>query len=227
MPTPTTETEKSRAPLSAVTTGLTGRTMLFSAADAEIYQKHLARFFAKYSALGDDENDLVQKIVDFEWRLLRSAPLEAAIYAVGRDQCAHLVAHETDPVRREGALLAQIYFMYKKDLAAIASEERRLTNQRDKAVAKLAALQKERKDARLKELAQADKSIKACALNNLLPDFEYFGFDFSIEEFETYSARSKTFYTLTGGKSMNFDQFLLEFRAQVAAEAKESEAQAA
>ena len=223
MPTPTTETEKSRAPLSAVTTGLTGRTMLFSAADAEIYQKHLARFFAKYSALGDDENDLVQKIVDFEWRLLRSAPLEAAIYAVGRDQCAHLVAHETDPVRREGALLAQIYFMYKKDLAAIASEERRLTNQRDKAVAKLEALQKERKDARQKELDRAEKSIKACALNNLLPDFEYFGFDFSIEEFEIYSDRSKTFRTLTGGKSMNFDQFLLEFRAQVA----ESEAQAA
>ena len=223
MPTPTTETEKSRAPLSAVTTGLTGRTMLFSAADAEIYQKHLARFFAKYSALGDDENDLVQKIVDFEWRLLRSAPLEAAIYAVGRDQCAHLVAHETDPVRREGALLAQIYFMYKKDLAAIASEERRLTNQRDKAVAKLEALQKERKDARLKELDRAEKSIKACALNNLLPDFEYFGFDFSIEEFEIYSDRSKTFRTLTGGKSMNFDQFLLEFRAQAA----ESEAQAA
>jgi hypothetical protein len=223
MPTPTTETEKSRAPLSAVTTGLTGRTMLFSAADAEIYQKHLARFFAKYSALGDDENDLVQKIVDFEWRLLRSAPLEAAIYAVGRDQCAHLVAHETDPVRREGALLAQIYFMYKKDLAAIASEERRLTNQRDKAVAKLEALQKERKDARIKELDRAEKSIKACALNNLIPDFEYFGFDFSIEEFETYSVRRKTFFTLTGGKSMNFDQFLLEFRAQAA----ESEAQAA
>jgi hypothetical protein len=113
--------------------------------------------------------------------------------------------------------------MYKKDLSAIASEERRLTNQRDKAVAKLEALQKERKESRQKELARADKSIKACALNNLLPDMEYFGFDFSIEEFETFSARSKTFYTLTGGKSMNFDQFLLEFRA----EPKESEAQAA
>ena len=85
MPTPTTETEKSRAPLSAVTTGLTGRTMLFSAADAEIYQKHLARFFSKYSAVGDDENDLVQKIVDFEWRLLRSAPLEAAILHLDPD----------------------------------------------------------------------------------------------------------------------------------------------
>jgi hypothetical protein len=222
MPTPT-ETEKSRAPLSAVTTGLTGRTMLFSAADAEIYQKHLARFFAKYSALGDDENDLVQKIVDFEWRLLRSAPLEAAIYAVGRDQCAHLVAHETDPVRREGALLAQIYFMYKKDLAAIASEERRLTNQRDKAVAKLEALQKERKDARQKELDRAEKSIKACALNNLLPDFEYFGFDFSIAEVKEFLLRSKNYSILSGGKSFNFDRFLAEFRAENAA----SEAQAA
>jgi hypothetical protein len=30
------------------------------------------------------------------------------------------------------------------------------------------------------------------------------------------TAVSITFYTLTGGKSMNFDQFLLEFRAQAA-----------
>ena len=75
----------------------------------------------------------------------------------------------------------------------ISLQERRLTNQLDKAVAKLEALQKERKDARQKELARAEKSIKACALNNLLPDMEYFGFDFSIEEFETFSARSKNF----------------------------------
>jgi hypothetical protein len=101
MPTPTPETEKSRAPLSAVTTGLTGRTMLFSAADAEIYQKHLARFFAKYSAVGDDELDLVQKIVDFEWRLLRSAPLEAFVFSNGEKKMGTLRA-PVNQIRKPG-----------------------------------------------------------------------------------------------------------------------------
>jgi len=176
------------------------------------------RFFAKYSPANDDEHDLVQTIVDTEWRIRQIAPLEASIIAVGREKCAHLV-EETDPVKREGALMGAIYMTYKKDLLNISLQERRLNNQLDKALTKLGALQKERKDARIKELDRAEKSIKACALNNLIPDMEYFGFDFSIEEFETYSVRRKTFFTLTGGKTMNFDQFLTEFRAQSEAQA--------
>ena len=220
---PTSEAGKARVSLNAVKTGLTARVMLLSAEDAPIYQKHMDRFFTKYSPANDDEHDLVQTIVDTEWRIRQIAPLEASIIAVGREKCAHLV-EETDPVKREGALMGAIYMTYKKDLLNISLQERRLNNQLDKALTKLGTLQKERKDARIKELDRAEKSIKACALNNLLPDMEYFGFDFSIEEFETYSVRRKTFFTLTGGKTMNFDQFLTEFRA---AQVAGSEAQAA
>jgi hypothetical protein len=220
---PTSESGKARVALNAVKTGLTGRVMLLSAEDAPIYQKHMDRFFTKYSPANDDEHDLVQTIVDTEWRIRQIAPLEVSILSTGREKCAHLVAHIQDPAQREGALQGAIYLTYEKNLLNISLQERRLNNQLAKATSKLEALQKERKDTRQKELARADKSIKACALVNLLPDMEYFGFDFSIEEFETFSTRSKTFYTLTGGKSMNFDQFLTEFRTQAAA----SEAQAA
>ena len=216
---PTSEAGKARVALNAVKTGLTARVMLLSAEDAPIYQKHMDRFFAKYSPANDDEHDLVQTIVDTEWRIRQIAPLEASILSTGREKCAHLVAHEADPVKREGALQGVNYLTYQKDLLNISLQERRLNNRLEKATSKLEALQKERKDTRQKELARADKSIKACALNNLLPDMEYFGFDFSIEEFEAYNVRSKTFFTLTGGKSMNFDQFLTEFRAQIAATA--------
>ena len=223
---PTPESGKARVSLNAVKTGLTARIMLFSAEDAPIYQKHLDRFFSKYSPASDDEHDLVQTIVDTEWRLRQIAPLEAGIYLHRpRKMRPPRRPHPRPRPTRRRPPRRQIYLTYKKNLATIALQERRLTNQLDKAVAKLEALQKERKDARLKELDRAEKSIKACALNNLHPDFEYFGFDFSIEEFETCSARSKTF-TLTGGKSINFDQFLTEFRAQ-AAERKAVEAQAA
>jgi hypothetical protein len=215
---PASEAGKARVALNAVKTGLTGRVMLLSAEDAPIYQKHMDRFFAKYSPASDDEHDLVQTIVDTEWRIRQIAPLEASIIAMGREKCAHLV-EETDPVKREGALMGAIYMTYKKDLLNISLQERRLNNQLDKALTKLGTLQKERKDARLKELDRAEKSIKACALNNLLPDFEYFGFDFSIAEVQEFLLRSKNYSILSGGKSFNFDRFLTEFRAEIAATA--------
>ena len=216
---PTSESGKARVSLNAVKTGLTARIMLLSAEDAPIYQKHLDRFFTKYSAANDDERDLVQTIADTEWRLRQIAPLEAGIYSTRRAQIAPLVAHIEDPVQREGALISEIYLAFKKDLTNIALQERRLSNQLDKAVSKLEALQKERKDARQREVSQAEKSIKACEANNIEPDFEYFGFDFSIAEVQEFLLRSKNYSILSGGKSFNFDRFLTEFRAEIAATA--------
>jgi hypothetical protein len=216
---PTSEAGRARSSLNAITTGLTARTVLLSSEDATIYKTHLDRFFAKYSPANDDEHDLVQSIADTNWRLLRIAPLEASIYAIGRDACEHLVAHEKDDKKREGALLAHIYLTYKKDLTNIALQERRLSNQLDKTVAKLEALQKERADARQKELAQAKRSIENCKHHNIEPYFDELGFDFSVEEFQTYQVRSVTYFTLSGGKTLNFDKFLTEFRSEMAAAA--------
>jgi hypothetical protein len=213
---PTTEAGKARCSLNAVKTGLTGRTVLLPSEEAEIYQKHLDRFFHKYSPVNDDEHDLVQSIADDNWRLLRIAPLEASIYAIGHDTCAEFVAHEKDPAKREGALLGHIYLTYKKELTNIALQERRLHNQLDKAVTKLEALQKERADQRLKELAQAKRSLENCKAHNVEPDFTEFGFDFSVAEFETFLVRSHTFFVLSGGKTLNFDQFLAAFRIEIA-----------
>ena len=213
---PKTEAGKSRSSLNAVKTGLTGRVVLLPSEDAEIYQKHLDRFFHKYSPVNDDEHDLVQSIADDNWRLLRIAPLEASIYAIGHDTCAEFVAHEKDPAKREGALLGHIYLTYKKELTNIALQERRLHNQLDKAVTKLEALQKDRADQRLKELAQAKRSLENCEVHNVEPDFADFGFDFSVAEFETFLVRSVTFFVLSGGKTLNFDTFLAAYRIEIA-----------
>jgi hypothetical protein len=213
---PTSEAGKSRSSLNAVTTGLTARTVLLSSEDAVIYQAHIDRYFAKYQPANEDEHDLAQLIADTKWRLLRIAPLEENIYSVGRDACSHLVSHEKDPKKREGALLAHIYLTYKKDLTNIALQERRLNNQVDKAIAQLQTLQKERTEARLKELACAKRSLENCKAHNIEPDFAQFGFDFSVKEFQTFLVRSHALFTLSGGHTLNFDQFLTEFRSEIA-----------
>jgi hypothetical protein len=211
---PTSEIGKSVSRLNAVKTGITGRLVLVSAADAPIYKTHIDRFFTKYTPANPDENDLVQSIADHHWRLLRIAPLEASVYALGRDKCLPLIAHEKDDDKREAALLGLIYLTFEKNLNNIALQERRLRKQIEKDTAKLEALQKERATNRQKEIGQAQKSIEICKLNNIEPDFQQIGFDFSRAELEAYIHQSRNFFALSGGKTLNFDTFLTAFRAE-------------
>ncbi len=217
---PTTEAGKAKSSANAFKTGLTGRIMMHSGEDVAVYEKHLTRFFTKYTPVNDDEHELVQTIADDKWRLLRIAPVEAAIYADGRDKLAHLVAGETDPVKRDGLLLGHIYLTYKKDLGNIAIQEQRLRKQIEKTAGQLEAMQKGRTEGRHKEVICAKRSLENCEKHNVEPDFSQFGFDFSVPEFETFLVRSHAYNTLSGGHILNFDKFLAEFRLEEKAEAK-------
>jgi hypothetical protein len=217
-PGPTSEAGKAVSRLNAVKTGLTARIMLLSEVDAPIYAKYIARFFTKYDPANEAEHDLVQTIADTEWRLRHIAPLESGIFARGRAKLAHLVVDIQDPAQRDGALTTEIYLAFEKQLAGIALQERRLNNQLDRSIAKLEALQKERTTNRQKDIGRAQKAIEVCKLNNIEPDFQLFGFDFSPTEIEAYILQSRNFFALSGGKTLNFDAFLTEFRAEAQSE---------
>ena len=208
---PTSQEGKARSSLNAIKTGLTARTMVFTPEDAQIYQQFSARLHTKYAPVDDDEKDLVQVIIDCEWRLRDVAPLEAAILAGGRDKCAHLVADVQDPVQREALLRAEIYFMFKKDLTNIALQDRRISNKLQKAEAKLEALRAARVEARRNDLDQAKRAIEGARANNRgTPDLKLLGFDFSLEEFDAYWTAARR----SGGKISNLDKFLAKYRAE-------------
>jgi hypothetical protein len=215
---------KAKSSLNAVKTGLTGRTVLLSTDDAVIYQQHLDRYFSEFSPATDKEKALVQCIADTEWRLLRIAPLEASIYAIGRRKLADLFADEPDPANREALLQGEIFLTYRKDLTNLALQERRLRSQRKTDIGQLQDLQKERieKAERLaKENKQPSDFERACKINNnayrhklaFLP--EEHGFDFSIEEFEAYWKQNDKHRKLTE-TDLDFDRFLAERRSLAA-----------
>ncbi len=212
------QTGKARSCMNAVKTGLTARIMILTPEDAPIYKAHIDRFFAKYSPANPDEHDQVQIIADTEWRLAEIAPLERGIYTTGRDKCAHLVEHIQDPAQRSAALHTEIYLTFKKDLNNISLQEHRLMKKLEKALLKLEALQKQRKENQMKDLAHARRSIENCKSNNLIPDFAEYGFNFTLEEFELFQVRSHDFFIISGGKTYAFDDFLAEHRAAVAAQ---------
>ena len=193
---PKTDEGKAKSSMNAVKTGLTGRTVLLPSDDAAIYQQHLDRHFAELAPATDKEKALVQTVADTEWRLLRIAPLEASIYAIGRLELADQFADHPDPASREALILGKIFMTYRKDLTNLALQERRLRNQRKADIAELHELQKER-------LEKAAREAKKPAR----------GFDFSLLKFQIYNERNRAQYPVTK-TDLDFQTFLAAYRAE-------------
>jgi hypothetical protein len=217
---PCTEEGKAKSSLNAVKTGLTGRTVLLPSDDALIYQQHLDRHFAEFSPATDKEKAFVQIIADTEWRLLRIAPLEAGIYAVGCRKLAGQFAEEKDPTNRAALITAEVYLTYRKDLSNLALQERRLRNQCKADVAALKQLQQERAgqekavaQKRKEEVERAFEIKQKHDKQRVVFVSEDHGFDFSLKEMRAYNAKNDLHYSLTGAE-LNFDRFLTSYRSQ-------------
>jgi hypothetical protein len=188
---PRTEEGKAKSSMNAVKTGLTGQNVLLSTDDAVAYQQHLDRHFKNYAPANDKEHTLVQTIADAEWRLLRIAPLEAGIYAIGRRKLASQFEDEQNPAIREALLQAEIFLAYRKDFANLALQERRLRNQRAADIAQLKSLQNDRIEKQTEDLKRAEKLYKAAQAQGIPFDPTYFGFVFSIQQLEEHIRREQ------------------------------------
>ncbi len=196
---------KARSSMNAVKTGLTGQTVLLPTDDAIAYQAHLDRHFHRYSPVDDQEHTLVQFIADSEWRLLRIAPLEASIYAIGRLENPDLFPDEKDPVAREALIRGKLFLLYRRELNNLALQERRLRNQQTTDLAKLDALQKERKEKektaateRRRSMNHACMALQNARANDLAFNPADFGFVFSIEEIDHFNAVAHTHKQISG-----------------------------
>ena len=133
---PVSETGQRISSLNAVKTGLTGRTVLLSSDDAEMYGRHIAAYEAEYQPAGLRECELVQSLADTQWRLNRIPGLEAAIYALGRV--------EFQGVMEDEKIELETHMKYEKSLRNLQLQEARLLRRYQKEMAELRALQKER-----------------------------------------------------------------------------------
>ncbi len=179
---PTSAEGKAKSSMNAVKTGLTGRTVLLPTDDALAYQQHLDRHFAEFSPATDKEKSLTQTIADSEWRLLRIAPLESGIIAVGRRKLADLFTEEKDPTNRQALIDAEIFLTYRKDFSNLALQERRLRNQRNADIAQLETLQKDRRDKHAADLKRALALYKSSRKLGVPFEPAFFGFVFSVQE---------------------------------------------
>jgi hypothetical protein len=137
-----TEQGKTKSTLNVVKTGLTGRTVLLPADDAEQYQQHRNAFINRYRPKTKEESELVQSLADTDWRLKRIPSLEAGIYALGRLEFANKFDDQPESLRL-ALIQAHTFLTYQKQLNNLSVQEARLRRQYQKDAAELAKFQAE------------------------------------------------------------------------------------
>jgi hypothetical protein len=181
---PRTEEGKAKSSMNAVKTGLTGRTVVLPTDDIHAYCDHLDRHFLKFAPATDDEKAITQTIADTEWRLLRIAPLEAGLYAVGRRKLADLFPEEKDPLNRQALIDTEIFTTYRRDFSNLGLQERRLRNQLNADVAELEKLQNDRREKQAADVKRATALYKSCRKLGVPFEPAFFGFVFSLADLE-------------------------------------------
>jgi len=116
---------KAKSSLNAVSTGLTGRTVLLPSDDAKAYSDHIATFIARFNPRTPEENEIVQDLADTKWRLNRIPQLEADLYALGFVTFANAFEEQAEEIR-PGLIRAQTLITYGKRFDNLHLQESRL-----------------------------------------------------------------------------------------------------
>jgi hypothetical protein len=147
---PTTPEGKAKSSLNAVTTGVTGRTVLLPSDDVAAYEAHIRSFSLRFKPSGDHEHELVQSLADTQWRLNRIPALEAGIYALGHIEFASKF-DDHDESLRAAMIDAHVYLTYEKQLRNLHIQESRLRRQYQSDLSELTELQSEREASKAPE----------------------------------------------------------------------------
>jgi hypothetical protein len=200
---PTSPEGKAKVSLNAVKTGLTGRTVLLSSEEAVPYQALLAEYEKFLQPVGIEERALVQSIVDCRWRLDRIPGLEMALLVLIRNEWIARDPLYNAPAR---AILTEMEIRRKhdKEFRNLQIQEARLARRREKEMAELLRLQKDRKAKEVEALAQAAQAYLLAAHRNQPFDLGALGFEFSNRQFESYLA------TLTAARKQELLQQALK-----------------
>ncbi|HEX4231971.1 MAG TPA: hypothetical protein VHZ07_25110 [Bryobacteraceae bacterium] len=166
-------------------TALTGRTVLLPGEDGDRYENHLNQYKKAYQPVGERECELVQFLADTTWRLDRIPGLEEAIYARGCTEFAAEVS-DLDPRSRGASLHMRTYLAYERQLRNLNLQEMRLHRLRERLIAEIKQLQKERELKEKDDLAIAAKLYVAAKHDRKPFNPADFGFEFSTADLEGY-----------------------------------------
>lgn len=156
---PKTAEGKAKSPLNAVSTGLTGRTVLLPTDDTKAYSDHMANYFVRFEPATPEEEELVQELAETKWRLNRIPQLEEDLWALGSVTFAKMFEDQPDEVR-PGLIRAHTFVTFGKRFDNLFLQESRLNRRYDKLVKQLSELKLRRQAAESERQALAARAAK-------------------------------------------------------------------
>jgi hypothetical protein len=147
-------------PVQAVKTGLPGHAVLLSPEEAALHQQHVQSFFTQHKPEGDRQSELVQRLADTQWRLIRIPGLEMGIFARGRALFAEKFA-DYDEQTASMLIQAEVLVVNQKELRNLHLEERRLRRQYEEDLHQLGQLETQHMFDQLAERRTAAQAKKA------------------------------------------------------------------
>ncbi|HEX4228510.1 MAG TPA: hypothetical protein VHZ07_07560 [Bryobacteraceae bacterium] len=145
---------KAKSSLNAVSTGLTGRTVLLHGDDAKAYSGHMANFFVRFAPQTPEEEEIVQDLAQTKWRLNRVPQLEEDLWALGTISFASMFDDQATEVR-PGLIRAHTFVTYGKRFDNLYLQESRLMRRYEKLLKQLGEIQFQRQAAEIDERAAA------------------------------------------------------------------------
>jgi hypothetical protein len=180
---PRTEEGRAAVRMNALKTGLTGRTVWIEEEDAPLYRKLAADFTQDLQPVGPRETALVQSVVDLHWRLEQIPGLLLALKSKGRRE---LLA--SFPADTTNVLDLEVELKYEKQFRNLNLQESRLSRRREREMAELYKLQKERKANEAAALERAAAAHVIAQQTGQPFSYPGIGFEFSNAVFEAHLA---------------------------------------
>src|SRR6267143_2499430 len=151
---PKTEAGKKRSSLNAYRHGLTGQTIILPAEDLDAYQDFTDTYFKDYKPVGTIEKQLVQSLVDTQWRLNRVAALEHNLIGLGFDEHSDSITTE-HPEAHAALVIIEAMREQARPLAVLGLHTARLSRHFEKTLKQLNDTQEKRRATEAHQLSEA------------------------------------------------------------------------
>ena len=184
---PKTPEGKAAIHMNALKTGLTGRTVWIEEEDAPRYRKLAADFNQDLQPVGPQETALVQSVVDLHWRLESIPGLLMALKSKGRRELLGTPEFKGTEITTN-LLDLEVTLRYEKQFRNLNLQESRLSRRREREMAELHKLQKERKENEAAALERATTAHVVAEQTGQPFSYPGIGFEFSKAVFEAHLA---------------------------------------
>jgi hypothetical protein len=207
---PKTAEGKKRSSLNALRHGLSGQIVVLPNEDMQAYLAFGQRLLDDMAPKGELEKQMVQTLVDTQWRLNRGRAVENSIFAMGHEgpagdvDVAHPEVHAT--------MAAARLFMQEADkVERLSRYEQRLTRTFSTTLKQFREIQAERKAREDNELYQAGLIRNLLIMEKKPFHPADYGFVLTTAQVDTYNHRHETIERAEGARRVGFN--LKKFRA--------------